>query len=390
MEKYFHRYWESLGLSREAFFKLGMNPVAPNAGFNMAVFALKMCRFANAVSQKHLEVTKNMWHMLWPDKKVEEIPIFHVSNGVHVPTWVDPKMGLLFDSHMGRDWLEYHDDKKTFHNVQNIPDQELWELHIWLKTKLFNILRERARRRWAKDKVPASLGLAQGAFLDPFVLTLGFAMRFAAYKRADLILSDPERLKRIICNPLRPAQIIFAGKAHPDDSLGKRILQSVFNVAKDPNFCGRIAFVEDYGEQTAQYLVHGVDAWLNNPIPPLEASGTSGMKAALNGIPNLSILDGWWVEGFTGQNGWAFGSEKPSEDRDRVDAEALYKTLEEQVIPLYYDVGEDGIPHGWVAMMKEAIKTCAPTFSARRMLKEYAKRAYIPALSALLGVGEGR
>ena len=390
IEKYFHPYWEALGLSREAFFKLGLNPVDPNAGFNMAVFALKMCHFANAVSKKHLEVSKDMWKALWRDKRPEEIPIFHVTNGVHVPTWVDPKVGLLFDRHLGRDWLEHHDNQKTWSNIQDVPDKELWELHIWLKTKLLNIMRERARRRWARDKVPASVGLAQGALLDPFVLTLGFARRFAAYKRADLILSDPERLKRIVSNPLRPVQVIFAGKAHPDDSLGKRILQNVFNVAKDPAFCGRIAFVEDYGEQTAQYLVHGVDAWLNNPIPPLEASGTSGMKASLNGVPNLSILDGWWVEGFNGRNGWAFGVETPTENMDMADAEALYRVLEQEIVPLYYDLGEDGIPHGWVAMMKAAIRSCGPTFSARRMLKEYAHKAYIPALMALLAVGEQR
>jgi starch phosphorylase len=212
------------------------------------------------------------------------------------------------------------------------------------------------------------------------VLTIGFARRFATYKRADLILYDLPRLKRLLNDRWRPIQIIFAGKAHPADDPGKRILQRVFNIARDPELGGRIAFIEDYGEQFAQYMVHGVDVWLNNPLPPLEASGTSGMKAGLNGVINLSIMDGWWIEGFTGKNGWAFGQDEISDNRDQRDAEAIYQILEKEVIPRYYKVSSDGIPYGWVNVMKESIKSIGSRFSARRMVKEYCEKFYAPAL----------
>jgi len=220
-----------------------------------------------------------------------------------------------------------------------------------------------------------------GSLLDPHVLTLGFARRFTAYKRPDLLLFDPERLKRMVTDPLRPVQIIFAGKAHPADIDGKRLIQKVFRLAKDPAFAGRIAFVEEYDQHLARFLVAGVDVWVNTPLPPLEASGTSGMKASVNGVPHLSILDGWWPEGYTGENGWAFGGEEIQGDRNPSDAEALYRLLEEKVIPLYYDRTADGIPHGFVRMMKEAIRTIAPRFCTRRMLKEYLEKFYRPALA---------
>jgi len=222
--------------------------------------------------------------------------------------------------------------------------------------------------------------IAGGTLLDPSVLTIGFARRFTTYKRADLILYDLQRLKTFVNNRWRPIQIIFAGKAHPADDPAKRILQMIVNAARDPDLCGRIAFVEDYGELLAQYLVHGVDVWLNNPLPPLEASGTSGMKAALNGVPHLSIMDGWWIEGFNGKNGWAFGDEVVNGNRDQADAEAIYQILEKEVIPLYYKVSDDGVPHGWVKLMKESIKSNAPRFSARRMVTEYVEKFYGPAL----------
>jgi starch phosphorylase len=256
----------------------------------------------------------------------------------------------------------------------------LWKTHYWLKIKLIDAIRERARRRWAKDRASPSLMIAGGTLLDPSVLTIGFARRFATYKRADLIFYDLERLKKLLNDRWRPIQIIFAGKAHPADDPAKRILQRIFNAARDPDLWGRIAFVEDYGEQLAQYMVHGVDVWLNNPLPPLEASGTSGMKAALNGVPNLSIMDGWWVEGFNGKNGWAFGEGAADNNRDKQDAEAIYQILEKEIIPLYYKVSDDGVPHEWVKVMKESVKSSAPKFSARRMVKEYIKKFYSPAL----------
>jgi starch phosphorylase len=246
--------------------------------------------------------------------------------------------------------------------------------------KLINTIREAARQRWVRDRVSPSMVLVGGTLLDPSVLTLGFARRFATYKRADLIFSDIGRLKELLNDRWRPIQLIFAGKAHPADDPGKRILQRVFNVARDPEMGGRIAFVEDYGEQLAQYMVHGVDVWLNNPVPPMEACGTSGMKAALNGVPHLSIMDGWWIEGFNGKNGWGFGEGEVSGNRDQAGVEAIYEILEKKVIPLYYKVSEDGIPHGWVGAMKESIRSNAPRFSARRMVKEYISKFYASAL----------
>ncbi|NQT74000.1 MAG: alpha-glucan family phosphorylase, partial [Chloroflexi bacterium] len=303
IEKYFGSYWTALGLDRDDFFGLGLHPEDPGAGFNMTALSLRMSGYRNAVSGRHLEVTRRMWKGLWPNVPEDVIPIDHVTNGVHVPTWIEPKIELLFNKYLGSDWLLKHEDPQSWHAVFDIPDDELWNTHYWLKTKLINAIRERARKRWAEDKPNPSIVLSGGTMLDPSVLTLGFARRFAAYKRADLIFYDYERLKRLVRDPLRPVQIIFAGKAHPADDQGKRILQRVYNAARDPELGGRIAFLEDYGEQFAQYMVHGVDVWLNNPIPPMEACGTSGMKAALNGVPNLSILDGWWAEGFNGKNG---------------------------------------------------------------------------------------
>jgi starch phosphorylase len=380
MEKYFSSYWPSLGLEHDAFLRLGIHPNDPQAGFNMTAFALRMSGYSNAVSKRHGEVTRRMWQGLWPDLSEDNMPIGHVTNGVHVPTWVEPKMELLFNKYLGSGWLEDHDDSHLWQLIEEIPDDELWRTHYWLKIKLIDAMRDRARRRWAEDRVSPSVSLAGGAMLDPSVLTIGFARRFAVYKRADLIFNDLERLKRLLNDRWRPIQIIFAGKAHPADDPGKRILQRIFNLARDPEMGGRIAFVEDYGELLAQYLVHGVDVWLNNPIPPLEASGTSGMKAAINGVPHLSIMDGWWIEGFTGENGWAFGHEEVNGSRDQADAEAIYRILEQEILPLYYRVSENGTPHGWVRFMKESIKSTAATFSARRMVKEYVEKFYVKAL----------
>ena len=321
-----------------------------------------------------------MWQALWPELPEDKVPIDHVTNGVHVPTWIEPKLELLFNQYLGPAWLEDHDNPSLWELVEKIPDDALWKTHYWLKIKLIDAIRERSRQRWAKNRVSPSIVLAGGALLDPSVLTLGFARRFATYKRADLILSDMERLKRLLNDRWRPIQIIFAGKAHPADDPGKRLLQRVFNAARDPEMGGRIAFVEDYGEQFAQYMVHGVDVWLNTPLPPMEACGTSGMKAALNGVPQLSIMDGWWIEGFNGKNGWAFGHEGVEGNRDQQDAEALYGILEKEVIPLYYKVSDDGTPHDWVRVMKESIKSSAAKFSSRRMVKEYVERFYKKAL----------
>jgi starch phosphorylase len=318
-----------------------------------------------------------MWAALWPDKKEEEIPIASITNGIHVPTWVEPKIELLLNKYFGPDWLEEHDNPIIWQLVDEIPDKELWQVHHWLKIKLINFIREQARKRWIQNRVNPINIITNGTLLDPSALTIGFARRFASYKRADLIFHDIDRLKRLLNNRWRPMQIIFAGKAHPSDDEGKRILQRIFKFAIDPDLGGRVAFIENYGEQLAQYMVHGVDLWLNNPLPPFEASGTSGMKAALNGVPHLSILDGWWIEGYNGKNGWAFEGRGDAED-----AGAVYDLLEKEIIPLYYRLNDAGTPVGWVKVMKEAIKNAGPFFSARRMVKEYTMKFYQNALKS--------
>ena len=381
MEKYFASHLHELGTDRENFLQLGTNPQDTSAGFNMTVFALRMARFSNAVSQRHGEVARKMWAGLWPDRKEEKVPIAYITNGVHLEAWIDPlRLQPLWDRTFGPDWRTEQDRPDTWKAVAELPDKEIWHLHQDLKAELIAQIDERVRKRWQSDRVAAANVVALGALLDPDVLTLGFARRFTAYKRPDLILFDLERLKRLLTDPWRPLQIVFAGKAHPADVDGKRLIQKVFRLAQDPEFGGRIAFVENYDEQLAEYMVHGVDVWLNNPVPPLEASGTSGMKASVNGVPNLSILDGWWIEGYNGSNGWAFGDQVQDGERTQADAEALYGLLEQEIIPLYYERSDDGVPHGFVQVMKGTIRSVSPQFSARRMAKEYVDRFYIHAL----------
>lgn len=380
IEKYFNQFWPALGIERERFLQLGVNPAAPQAGFNMTALALRSSAYRNAVSQKHGEVSRQMWQGLWPNSGTGDDTIRYVTNGVHVPTWLEPRLKMLLDRHLGTGWMDDHDNPVIWEMIDKIPDQELWQTHYWVKIKLIDAIRERSRLRWVADRTDPSIILAGGALLDPSILTIGFARRFATYKRADLILNDFQRLKKLVNNRWRPIQIIFAGKAHPADDPGKAVLQRIFNNCRNPELGGRIAFVEDYGERLAQYLVHGVDIWLNNPLPPMEASGTSGMKAALNGVPQLSILDGWWIEGYNGKNGWAFEHQEREGDLNVADAESIYHLLEQEIIPRYYSVSDDGIPTGWVRLMKETIKASAARFSARRMVKDYIGKFYAPAL----------
>ncbi len=385
IEKYFTSYWPSLGLCCDEFFNLGVDPKFPKAGFNMTAFALKASAYHNAVSKKHSEVAKKFWQSLWPDLSEESVPIAHITNGVHIPTWIEPRTELLYNKYLGPHWLADHDNPDIWSLVDDIPDRELWNNHYGHKMKLILQIMNRARQRWLEAPEPRVI-LASGVLLDPNVLTIGFARRFTTYKRAALIFQDPERLRKMLTDRWNPVQIIFAGKAHPADEPGRQVLQRVFSAAKDPYFGGRIAFVEDYDEQLAQYLVHGVDVWLNNPLPPLEACGTSGMKASLNGVPHLSILDGWWSEGFNGNNGWAFEGHE-GDNSDSMDASALYEILETQVVPMYYRTDDYGVPHDWVSVMKEAIKSAAPLFSARRMTKEYAVHFYREALKSVIAEG---
>jgi starch phosphorylase len=386
VEKYLAAYWPTLGLDRDRFLALGAHQEPYGQAFNMSVLAFRLCGRHSAVSRRHAEVSRRMWGALWPDRQADDAPIVAVTNGVHVPSWIAPEMDALFQRHLGDDWAARHDDPALWKKVEAIPDAELWETHLALKRRLHRFLLARSRRRLLDGRSSPPQVLASGALFDPETLTLGFARRFATYKRASLVFRDPARLRAIVCDPRRPVQIVFAGKAHPADEPGKQVLQDIYRAAEDRGFAGRIAFVEEYGLHAAQHLVQGVDVWLNTPRPPLEASGTSGQKAALNGVPSLSVLDGWWAEGFDGTNGWAIGSPEPGPDgdeRDAADAADLYRLLESEVVPAYYERNGDGLPHRWLAIVRAALATLTPRFSARRMVKEYIDVLYRPGWEAV-------
>ncbi len=382
VEKYFWHYWDALGLDRESFMALGEHQQEWGSAFNMTVLALRHADQTNAVSRLHKEVSQRMWRSAWPHRTAEEAPIIGITNGVHLATWMAGAVGRLLGKHLGLDWYDRHDDPALWTRVADIPDVELWEVRQQLKRKLMSFIRERARRRRISGEMDPEQVLTAGTFLDPEALTVGFARRFATYKRATLLFHDMERLKALLHDRYRPLQIIFAGKAHPADDPGKHLIQQIYNLAKDSGFGHRIAFVEDYDMHVAHYLVQGVDVWLNTPRRPREASGTSGMKAAINGVPNLSVLDGWWAEGYNGFNGWAIGNAGQLDDphaQDRADAESLYQLIEEEVAPLYYQRDSDNIPRGWIQVVKEAMRTAAPAFCTRRMVKEYTEQLYVPA-----------
>ncbi len=375
MGSYFGDYWERLGMDKEQFMHFGINPDDPAAGFNMTVFGMKMCSHRNSVSKKHGEVTRRIWKNIFPNTPEDQIPIDYVTNGVHLPTWMGDELFDEVDKVLTPSWTNIQDDPDLWHKLTDLSDQKIWDLHYTYKVRLVNFIRERVRQKWANEGIDPLVAMAEGVMLDPDVLTIGFARRMTSYKRPDLILHDLDRLEKIIKHATMPVQIIFAGKAHPSDNPGKKIIQHIFKTAQDPRFQGRIAFIEDYGEEVAKYLVRGVDVWLNNPLIPMEASGTSGMKASVNGTLHLSGLDGWWPEGYNGKNGWAFGCE-PSDDAK--DAVALYETIEQKIVPVYYDTQNSTLPQRWITMMREAMMSIAPRFSARRMMKEYLEKFYIP------------
>lgn len=382
VEKYFNGYWEDLGISRETFFELGRQDGTGDQILNMTALALRTSERCNAVSRLNGQVARKMWHVLWPELREDEVPISHVTNGIHVPTWVAPEMNRIYQKYLDQDWVTRHDDAKLWEHVLDIPDEELWVARRLLKGKLMGAIRGRAQKCWSCGEMAPQQMVASGALLNPETLTIGFVRRFVEYKRPALILQNIERLKRIVNHQLRPVQIIFAGKSHPADLPAKHLLHQVYLLATSREFQGRIAFVEDYDMHMAHYLVQGVDIWLNNPRRLQEACGSSGMKAALNGVPHLSVLDGWWHEGYNGANGWAIGDSRKMPDQgeeDRTDAEALYRLLEEEIVPLYYNQDRSGVPHGWTGLMKDTIRSVVPVFCTRRMLKEYTERFYIPA-----------
>ena len=376
--------WGSLGAERDRFLALGHYDNGGGALFNMTALALRTAGAVNAVSQLHAEVTRAMWAPIWPSAAPDERPVVALTNGIHTASWLSAEMAKVFERYLGTDWRERQESPDLWDAVVEIPDEELWHVRQLLRDYLFTFIRERARKRWKEEQVTAARVVAAGTLLDPNALTIGFARRFTGYKRPELIFHDQDRLVRLVNEARRPVQIVFAGKAHPADDIGKHHLQRVYKRALDPVFGGRIAFVDDYDLHVAHFLVQGCDVWLNNPRKPMEASGTSGMKASINGVPHLSIGDGWWAEGFAGTNGWLIEGRSDSQDLaavDAADADALYRLLEEQIVPTFYDRDADGVPRRWLQTVKEAIRSVGPRFTTRRMLKQYAEEMYLPALN---------
>jgi glycogen phosphorylase len=372
--------WDEMGVSRDVVLDLGHHPSEERGRFHMAVTAIRLSGRVNAVSQRHGEESRRLWSALWPGRDAAKVPIGYITNGVHLTTWMSHHMGELLNAHLGDDWMARLDEPGLWDRVLALDDADLWAVHLDMKTAMLRAIREEARRRWADQWKEALHLVGAGTLLDERALTIGFARRFATYKRADLLFRNADRLQRLLVNPWRPVQIVFAGKAHPADDPGKHVLQRVYQLSREPRFEGRIAFVEDYEMHLAHRLVQGVDLWLNLPRPPLEASGTSGMKAGLNGVPQLSTLDGWWAEGYDGGNGWAIPAAAPGEDADAADAECLYRLLEEQIVPLYYARDARGIPVHWTEKMKGALRTAGLRFTAWRMVREYVTNYYVPTM----------
>ncbi len=374
-------YLNELGLTEEEFLALGrVDPANKSERYGLTPLAIRMCRSTNGVSRKHGEVSRALWQKLWPEKKVEEIPIGHITNGVHAPTWISPLLRYLFEQHVGDDWeAKLRNPVAWTDVVARIPDEELWKAHVNLKERLIAFIRQRsAQSRIAAGEKADYIEAAKTMF-DPAALTIGFARRVAGYKRWNLILTDRKRLLKLIDNEERPVQFVFAGKAHPQDEGSKLVLQQLAQWKYDPAVRQRVVFLEDYDQEIARQLVQSVDVWLNVPRRPLEASGTSGEKVAINGGLNLSILDGWWLEGYDGTNGFAIGNGNDTAsvaEMDGADAESLYRTLELEVVPRFYNRDNDGLPRNWIAMMKRAIQTLAPRYNSDRMVEDYARKIY--------------
>lgn len=383
MERHFWNVRNQLGMSRREFMAMGQNPNRPDENFNLTVFSLKMARYRNGVSALHGSVSRHLWRDVWPEAPVAEIPITSVTNGVHLGTWVAPQIAALYDKYITKAWRNNPDDPELW-KKHSIPAAAMWSVHQELKNRMIEGVRARHERRLRR--LGASFSAIEEAkkMLNPNVLTIGFARRFATYKRAVLLFSDIERLKRIMFAPGREVNFVFAGKAHPADRPGQEFIKRIHDLSNMPEFKGHVILLEDYDIDLAKYLVQGVDVWLNNPRRPLEASGTSGEKAAMNGVLNFSVMDGWWAEGcIDGENGWAIGENRPynsNEEQDFIDTNSLYSTLEERIVPAYYDNrNAEGMPEKWAEMMLCTVRTLVPAYSTHRMLHDYCHDIYIPA-----------
>jgi glycogen phosphorylase len=381
MRKYFGSFAKELNIPFDELFSFGQTRVNPNDPFSMTILALRLSRHANGVSKLHGEITRSLWKDVWSGVPVHEVPITSITNGVHTKTWMAPEFAALYRKHLGA-WEEHLTEPEFWRGVIDIPDAQLWETHQKLKLRLIEFVRDRVRRRRERmGESPESIRKVN-RILDPEILTIGFARRFATYKRGTLLFSDKERLKRLCNDTTRPVQFIFAGKAHPRDEAGKALIQEVYRFSREAGLENRVVFLEDYDSYIARRLVQGVDLWLNHPLRPLEASGTSGMKSAPNGGINLSVLDGWWREGYNGSNGWAVGAEidnGTTEFQNEVDASSLYQLLENQIVPLYYAKPDGKLPLAWLQLMRESIRSVTPVFNTQRMVKEYTEHLYIPA-----------
>ena len=383
MGRYFGDYYRQLGLDHERFMALGrQNAQDPYEPLCMAVLAMRMAAYTNGVSELHGDVSRRMWQGVWPGVPVEEVPIGHVTNGVHQPSFISRDVTGLYDRYLGPRWRTMPADADVWSRVDRIPSAELWNTHERRRERLVSFVRRQLRQQLERRGAPHAEVMAAEEVLNPEALTIGFARRFATYKRATLLLRDPDRLIRILCDRDRPVQIIYAGKAHPHDNPGKELIRRIVHIARREELRPRLAFVENYDMNTARYLLQGVDVWLNTPLRPHEASGTSGMKAAANGVLNCSILDGWWNEAYTPEIGWAIGSGEDYDDRnlqDHVESNALYNLLEQEIVPLFYDRSSDGLPRKWIDKMKASIKATGPVFNSHRMLQEYTEKYYLPA-----------
>jgi starch phosphorylase len=382
MRKYLSKVAEKIGLPWQEFLGMGQLASAKTPDFGLTVLALRSAAHANGVSRLHAETSRKMWKDLWPGLPESEVPIHSITNGIHTRSWLSHEMGELFTRYLGPRFVEKPADHSVWERVETIPPVELWRTHEVRRERLVFFVRNRLKTQLTRQGAGASVVQAAEEVLNPEVLTIGFSRRFATYKRAGLLFQQPDRLIRLLNNRERPVQIIFAGKAHPQDTPAKEIIKSVIRFASDPRIRNRLVFLEDYDINVGRYLVQGVDVWLNTPRRPQEASGTSGMKAAANGGLNVSILDGWWCEGYAPDTGWAIGSGevyKNAEEQDQFECEALYNLLENEIVPLFYERDKGGLPRGWIDMMKSSMRKLGATFNTARMIEEYAERFYLPA-----------
>ncbi len=384
IDRYFPKWHEYLKINRNEFLDLARQDQQWGPVFSMTVLALRMSGRHNGVSKLHGEVSRKMWSWLWSDRRAEDVPIGYVTNGVHTETWLSPEMKVLFDKYLPKNWVREVDDPATWQAIEQVPNEELWAVVNRCRANLVDFVRTRTRQRLMRLGMTHEIQSTYN-LLDPNALTIGFARRFATYKRATLLFHDTERLKRIIHgNGQRPVQFVFAGKAHPRDEPGKNFIREVYHRSRESGLAGRIIFIEDYDMNVARNMVMGVDVWQNTPLRPMEASGTSGQKAGLNGSPNLSVLDGWWDEGFNGKNGWSIGDPhavyQNEYDQNHADALSLYDILENQVVPAFYSRDGRGIPPQWIQIVKESIRTVAPQFSMARMIKDYTRDLYVPSM----------